>query len=63
MDLDLIRVPPGTVGGRERLDKADDIGRPEEELVAIGRAAQQLLDVRNRLMGYALTGGTWPALN
>jgi hypothetical protein len=63
MDHNLIRVPPAILGVRARLDQADEVGGDEDELVAIVRAAQQLLAVRNRLMGYALTVGEWPALN
>jgi hypothetical protein len=60
MDLKLIRIPPTILGVRVRLDQADEVGADEAELVAIVRASQQLLGVRNRLMGYALTVGAWP---
>jgi hypothetical protein len=63
MDLNLIRVPPAILGARARLYQAEDVGDDEAELVAIVRATQQLIEVRNRLMGYALTVGDWPALN
>jgi hypothetical protein len=57
MNLDLVRVPRVIVGVRERLVRADDVGAPEEELVTVVRATQQLLQVRNRLLGYAYCGG------
>jgi hypothetical protein len=63
MDLELIPAPPTIFCVRDRMVTADKLGRIEDELAEIVRATQEVLAVRNRLMGYALTVGDWPALN
>ena len=60
MDLDLIPVPPSILAAPANREPAEVAG-PEEKPIA--GATHRLLNVRNRLMGYALTVGEWPALN
>jgi hypothetical protein len=61
MKLDLIPVPAAIPSVRARLDQADELGGPE--LVSVLRSTLELINIRKRLLGYALTVGDWPALN